>query len=1064
MAPPSDPWDWTVDHVVDALCASRTLWNENRPDSRLPAPARLEQIIRENEINGSTLLTDVTTQLLKDDFGIQPLGQRSALMYAVQRLRMQSLSYTNYTRDVFSQQQHMGAGTSSPTLSTRNLSTPVTTHLPFSTSTQKMRSPTDVQGIESLESPQINGDHQIQDRDWPPGSHARSGEVLTNISGRKRRRLVLDSGPHTSFEPLPVASQAERHKNVAELTPQPAPTSVAEAGSFVATQDNLTRARGTQAGAFHLTASDNTQQHVVYHENSFLGGVKLPVDEIFYGNTRLGQSLEDAPEPQDLVDYNGNNLEFAFLPTHKKSEGYQQYVHSQMRHFFGAPERVEKKLRGRDAVIIYPYREAITHRRSALLFEELNEGIKVTRQESPLMTDGYVSHDNNSSHDWDFLLHWAKENSNVLPAFGDSGSEGEYSGSTLEEFEADEKEAEEAAKQKKGPLSSEAVSAIVDQCIEGFVESWRRKKMPLRENTAWTVWRRGRRQHMRKLLIGIASRDIAKLDRRLTKLKENLLHEVWRNEAEIRRQCTMLEVSVFQREAERWKISVWERRDAPVPSLTRPRKKKRSMSVHASDEEGIDVGSDSEFVSEEEVRFAHIDELDMTDVVAPPVEATESDVRGVSHEDEDAMGIEEQPQQDQISFDNSHDDNDDGLGANLNGRHAAGDTDSLPFMDDIQSGGILPEHETDSGFQPDATVNTEPPHSQAQAAVIDLTYSSDVDVPIDDTVEIADDEATPRAKNPLKHLPSRNTAAPFSSAPEKASDNDILSWSWEELEERSDRKRLILKILRTLNSGEYSSLRSRVLAVREKDFRDEIRRSLGAIIRNATRLAGHSAEDYVLILKFARLYLCWGYCLRQYWRGDVPEPVVSAFLAGLSAQDVDHFYQFIHAAFRKDLRPIPSTTDKFKQLGPSALSQASETQINDDPNLGKSGEDDFEEAMELDTPHKKRKRAVQRSSTALQKRVNALARHQEQSLREQDLSQRMGIDLTEGSENIIINPMEDERSLVRINSQISFKMKQHQIEGVRFMWREVVAAGETQSEMEGCLLAHTMGLGKTMQA
>ncbi|KAF2095040.1 hypothetical protein NA57DRAFT_24875, partial [Rhizodiscina lignyota] len=51
----------------------------------------------------------------------------------------------------------------------------------------------------------------------------------------------------------------------------------------------------------------------------------------------------------------------------------------------------------------------------------------------------------------------------------------------------------------------------------------------------------------------------------------------------------------------------------------------------------------------------------------------------------------------------------------------------------------------------------------------------------------------------------------------------------------------------------------------------------------------------------------------------------------------------------------------------------------------------------------------------------------------------------------------DENQFIYIDVAISSNMQPHQLEGVRFMWREVVTGGE------GCLLAHTMGLGKTMQ-
>ena len=115
------------------------------------------------------------------------------------------------------------------------------------------------------------------------------------------------------------------------------------------------------------------------------------------------------------------------------------------------------------------------------------------------------------------------------------------------------------------------------------------------------------------------------------------------------------------------------------------------------------------------------------------------------------------------------------------------------------------------------------------------------------------------------------------------------------------------------------------------------------------------------------------------------------------------------------------------------------------------------------TTNKKRKRAVAQSQVAIQKRESAQQRRQEQELKEQLLQRQIGQDVTEGSSNIIINTSKNENDgFVYLNKFIGARIKKHQIEGVRFMWREVVTAGH--SESQGCLLAHTMGLGKTMQA
>jgi SNF2 family DNA or RNA helicase len=62
---------------------------------------------------------------------------------------------------------------------------------------------------------------------------------------------------------------------------------------------------------------------------------------------------------------------------------------------------------------------------------------------------------------------------------------------------------------------------------------------------------------------------------------------------------------------------------------------------------------------------------------------------------------------------------------------------------------------------------------------------------------------------------------------------------------------------------------------------------------------------------------------------------------------------------------------------------------------------------------------------------------------------------------IIVNTGKfEDQEFIFLNQHIGKRIKPHQIEGVQFMWRELVMDDES---LQGCLLAHTMGLGKTMQ-
>ncbi|CAH0014925.1 unnamed protein product [Clonostachys rhizophaga] len=122
------------------------------------------------------------------------------------------------------------------------------------------------------------------------------------------------------------------------------------------------------------------------------------------------------------------------------------------------------------------------------------------------------------------------------------------------------------------------------------------------------------------------------------------------------------------------------------------------------------------------------------------------------------------------------------------------------------------------------------------------------------------------------------------------------------------------------------------------------------------------------------------------------------------------------------------------------------------------------EAEETGTPKKKSsaKEIVQnRAAAEMRERQNEMLQVQQErraKLRS-DLA-TSGI-MSHDKSRLIINETKDEnQSFIYINDDIGSRIKDHQIDGVRFLWNQII---QDPSVRQGCLLAHTMGLGKTMQ-
>lgn len=120
-------------------------------------------------------------------------------------------------------------------------------------------------------------------------------------------------------------------------------------------------------------------------------------------------------------------------------------------------------------------------------------------------------------------------------------------------------------------------------------------------------------------------------------------------------------------------------------------------------------------------------------------------------------------------------------------------------------------------------------------------------------------------------------------------------------------------------------------------------------------------------------------------------------------------------------------------------------------------ETDLSNANDTNLTPSQRKKRSQANARRIQR--HDIQDSQAQQARRELLRQRLqdSVQVSKEEKRLIINEskMEDE-GFVFIHDQIAPRIRDHQIDGVRFMWDQVTRS-------TGCLLAHTMGLGKTMQ-
>lgn len=119
---------------------------------------------------------------------------------------------------------------------------------------------------------------------------------------------------------------------------------------------------------------------------------------------------------------------------------------------------------------------------------------------------------------------------------------------------------------------------------------------------------------------------------------------------------------------------------------------------------------------------------------------------------------------------------------------------------------------------------------------------------------------------------------------------------------------------------------------------------------------------------------------------------------------------------------------------------------------------------DIATPARKAKKPT-KDKKAKQARRNAQIRmkkfHQSQLTNELEVS--FSQVSSGGDESLVVINVDrkDGEEAIYLNKTLARRLMPHQIDGVRMLWREIMLPKE---EGPGCVLAHTMGLGKTCTA
>ncbi|KAI1265102.1 hypothetical protein F5Y18DRAFT_417262 [Xylariaceae sp. FL1019] len=649
----------------------------------------------------------------------------------------------------------------------------------------------------------------------------------------------------------------------------------------------------------------------------------------------------------------------------------------------------------------------------------------------------------------------------VLPAYGDSDDELEYDSVTWAEIEAemrDQTQQREKAHARKG-LTAEEITDIVQRKMDQLAADWRLTKLPKHAYKANRIWNDARRSDL-KAALDVVRTEIQEFNVRIAKLKSQYQKGEWSNAVELESKLINLEPSIHDKEHRSWLLGVLK---SPTEPLKIQRTRKAGIKI-TKPAPAFNLAEGEEVLTSES-------EDDLGDFVIDDADdhpATEFDnIESRMELDDEGPERSEEPSHSEPSdIDMLSSDGGDGQIESLK--------DDERMLDKARpsSNPATTPNRTRVKFIPKASPKTPSQHRVTE--IIDLTTPEIAthQLSCKDRIIRLSKTPSPDGQGSVHANSTTQTPSKKNYGDTKISLEDSLIMGIEDLTTAEQ------KVVRAISNYDQMYIDA-IFSIVSQTRSDDVWYDLVSDALEQNFFKGPYDTDHkknmLLGYTFIRLF-------EIYQRDAHIKNSKFYNLSPGERRELQGLYSSHSSEWKYFIRLLRRLRDRFRWVSKQMRSKkdhrsatsTSDTGTKktntDDVSMGSDGDSSNDIGNSSDEPplssvkRKKKRKQVKRDQKAAEHRAHDQADAAEQEKRRKVLRARMDAGGNEAvgsqQEGIIINETKaDDENFVYIHPWIADRIKEHQVTGVRFMWDQVINSKTRQ----GCLLAHTMGLGKTMQ-